>query len=151
MIVAILKTLFNRDLKRLIAELEQYKTEADIWKLNGEIKNSAGNLCLHLVGNLNTYIGSVLGKSGYLRNRDLEFSLKDIPREELVQMVGNTINMINETFDDFDESNLEIDYPVLVFETKTTTAYFLVHLATHLSYHLGQVNYHRRLVGNNIT
>ena len=146
MIIDTVKTLLNRDLKRLIAEIEQYNTEADIWKITGQINNSAGNLCLHLVGNLNTYIGKELGKTGYVRNRELEFSLKDVPRQELIQKVEETIKMINQTLDNFDEEILETEYPVLIFDHKTSTEYVLVHLATHLTYHLGQINYHRRLI-----
>lgn len=143
-----LKYLFNRDLKRLISEIEQYSNEDDIWKIKGQLNNSAGNLCLHIVGNLNTYIGKELGKSNYIRNRDLEFSSKNIPRQELIQKVENTIVMINETLDHFDETLLETEYPVLVFENKTSTGYLLVHLTTHLTYHLGQINYHRRMIEN---
>jgi uncharacterized damage-inducible protein DinB len=141
-----LKILFNRDLKRLINEIEQYINEDDIWKIKGLINNSAGNLCLHIVGNLNTYIGKELGKTGYIRNRELEFSLKYVPRQELIQKIENTIVIINETLDNFDESFLETEYPVLVFDDKTSIGYLLVHLTTHLSYHLGQINYHRRLI-----
>lgn len=146
MIIDSLKILFNRDLKRLITEIEEYKTEADIWKVKGQINNSAGNLCLHLVGNLNTYIGKELGRTDYIRNRDAEFSSKDIPRQELIQMVENTIEMINQTFDNFNENILETEYPILVFDKKTSVEYLLVHLTTHLTYHLGQLNYHRRQI-----
>lgn len=148
MIIDTLKILFNRDLKRLITEIEQYKIEADIWKVKGQINNSAGNLCLHLVGNLNTYIGKELGKTGHLRNRELEFSLKNVPRQELIHKVENTIEMINQTLDNFDDNLLETEYPILVFDHKTSTEYLLVHLTTHLTYHLGQINYHRRLIEN---
>jgi hypothetical protein len=143
-----LKILFNRDLNRLRNEIEQYKNEDDIWKVEGEIKNSAGNLCLHLVGNLNTYIGKELGKLEYVRNRELEFSLKNVPRQELIQKIENTIKVINETMDNFDEILFETEYPILVFDHKTSTEYLLVHLTTHLAYHLGQINYHRRLIEN---
>jgi len=146
MIIDNLKILFNRDLKRLITEIEKYKTESDIWKVSGEISNSAGNLCLHLVGNLNTYIGRELGKTGYLRNRELEFSAQGVPRQELIQRVENTIEMINQTLDSLDENLLETEYPILVFDEKTSTEYLLIHLTTHLTYHLGQINYHRRLM-----
>jgi uncharacterized damage-inducible protein DinB len=148
MIIDTLKILFNRDLNRLITEIEQYKNEADIWKVTGQISNSAGNLCLHLVGNLNTYIGRELGKTEYLRNRELEFSAKDVPRQELIQKVENTIEVINETLDNCNENVLKTEYPILVFDNKTSTEYFLVHLTTHLTYHLGQINYHRRLIEN---
>ena len=74
-----LKSLYNRDLNKLKFEIESYKDERSIWAVDKTISNSAGNLCLHLVGNLNAYIGAELGKTSYVRNRDLEFSLKDIP------------------------------------------------------------------------
>lgn len=146
MLIETLKKLFNRDLHRLLAELAQYNTEADIWKVKGQISNSAGNLCLHLVGNLNTYIGKELGGTGYVRNREREFSAKNIPREELVQLVTNTIEMIDRTLDNLNEDLLATEYPILVLEQKTSVEFLLVHLCTHLAYHLGQVNYHRRLV-----
>lgn len=146
MIIDTVKALFNRDLNRLIAEIEQYDNEADIWKVRRNINNSAGNLCLHLVGNLNTYIGAELGNTGYLRNRELEFASKNVPRQDLIQKVSNTLKMINQTLDNLDEELLKTEYPVLIFEHKISIEYLLVHLATHLSYHLGQINYHRRLV-----
>jgi uncharacterized damage-inducible protein DinB len=148
MVTNTLKTLFNRDLKRLINEIELYHNEADIWKVKGQINNSAGHLCLHLVGNLNTYIGKELGHTGYVRNRELEFSSEPIPRQKLIQNVKNTIEIINQTLDNFDENLLEAEYPIMVFEQKTSTEFFLIHLTTHLSYHLGQINYHRRLIEN---
>ncbi|MBV4360651.1 DUF1572 family protein [Pinibacter aurantiacus] len=146
MLTETLRTLFNRDLNRLRSEIEQYKNEEDIWKIDGQIKNTAGNLCLHLVGNLNTYIGKELGKTGYVRNRELEFSLKNVPRKELLEKIDDTIAMINQTFEWLDEKALAAEYPVLVFEEMTSTEYLLVHLTTHLTYHLGQINYHRRLI-----
>lgn len=141
-----LKILFDRDLKRLRNEIEQYNNETDIWKIEVQINNSAGNLCLHLVGNLNTYIGKELGNTGYVRNRELEFSLKNVPIQELLEKIDNTIEMIDQVLDHLDQALLEKEYPILVFEQKTTTEYFLIHLTTHLSYHLGQINYHRRLI-----
>lgn len=149
MIIDTLKTLFNRDLKRLIIEIELYNNEADIWKINGQINNSAGHLCLHLVGNLNTYIGKELGHTGYVRNRELEFSSEPVPRPELIQSIKNTIVMIHGVLDNFDKNLLEAEYPILVFDHKTSTEFMLVHLSTHLAYHLGQINYHRRLIETN--
>ena len=146
MLIDTLKILFNRDLHRLKTEIEQYNNEADIWKIKGQIKNSAGNLCLHLVGNLNTYIGKELGNTAYVRNRNAEFSLKDIPRQELISKIDDTIKIIDQSLDNLEESQLASEYPVLVFEEKTSTEFLLIHLATHLSYHLGQINYHRRLI-----
>ncbi len=141
-----LKKLFNRDLHKLKTEIESYQNEANLWIIDQSIANSAGNLCLHLIGNLNTYIGAALGNSGYIRNRDLEFWLKDVPREELLIKIDDTLNIVNQTLDKITTEELEAEYPLLVLEGKTSTGYFLTHLATHLAYHLGQINYHRRLL-----
>jgi hypothetical protein len=149
MLSQILQALFVRDLKKLKQELELYKNEADIWKIEKQIANPAGNLCLHLVGNLNTYIGATLGNTGYIRHRDLEFSLRDVPRKELIEKVEATISMIEKVMPTVSDEILKEEYPLLVLAEKTSTEYFLVHLAVHLGYHLGQVNYHRRLVSAN--
>lgn len=146
MIIESLKSLYNRDLNKLKLEIESYKSEESIWEIDKNISNSAGNLCLHLVGNLNTYIGAELGKTGYIRNRELEFSLKNIPRKELIEKVASTIKMIDSTLDKLSQEDLEKDYPTEPLGYKMTTEYFLIHLLSHLDYHLGQINYHRRLL-----
>ena len=146
MLIETLKSLFTRDLLRLRSEIELYKKEDNIWKIEKNISNSAGNLCLHLIGNLNAHIGKEIGKTGYIRNRDLEFSLKNVLQKELLSRIDETILMVKTALDNLDEGNLTSEYPVLVFDKKTSTEYMLVHLATHLAYHLGQINYHRRLI-----
>jgi uncharacterized damage-inducible protein DinB len=146
--IQVLQSLFNRDLEKLKIEISLYVNEEKIWDIDKDIANSAGNLCLHLVGNLNTFIGVQLGDSDYIRNRDLEFSAKGIARTELLKMVDGTIAVINKTLENLDENELDEDFPIVVFKEKTTIEYMLIHLATHLGYHLGQVNYHRRLLDN---
>ncbi|MDI5897556.1 DUF1572 family protein [Flavobacterium yafengii] len=146
MLIESLKTLFNRDLIKLKNEIESYQNESDIWKIQKGIANSAGNLCLHLVGNLNTYIGAEFGKTGYIRNRPLEFSLKDIPRAELLSKIEETIVVVDNALNSISEVELKKEYPLLVFKDKTSTEFMLIHLTTHLAYHLGQINYHRRLL-----
>jgi hypothetical protein len=146
MLLETLNSLFHRDLTRVNTELSQYRDEQLIWAVPPGIANSAGNLCLHLIGNLNTYVGAELGQTGYVRQRDLEFSLRDVPRPVLLAQLNETITTVNRTLTALDESVLDEEYPLLVFEKKTSTGYLLVHLATHLAYHLGQINYHRRLV-----
>ena len=141
-----MKTIFKRDLNKLKQEIELYQSEKNLWRIDKSILNSSGNLCLHLVGNLNTYIGAILGQSDYIRNRDQEFSLKDIPQKELIQKIEDTIVVVDRVMSMLKESDLQKEYPILVLAEKTSTEYFLVHLAAHLSYHLGQVNYHRRLL-----
>jgi uncharacterized damage-inducible protein DinB len=146
MITQDLKLLFHRDLEKLKQEILAYQNESTIWKVEKNISNSAGNLCLHLIGNLNTYIGAVLGNTGYIRHRELEFSLKDVLRLELVQKIEDTLKVIENVLDKVSQEQLEQEYPMQVLATKTTTQYFLIHLLAHLNYHLGQINYHRRLL-----
>lgn len=146
MLTDTLKALFIRDLTQLKEELEQYSNEDHIWRVDRNILNSSGNLALHLIGNLNTYIGAVLGNTGYIRNRPEEFSLKNVPRQELISKLESTIEVIDTVFSSLNEDQLNAEYPQVVFERIVSTEYFLVHLAMHLSYHLGQVNYHRRLL-----
>lgn len=150
MLPEILKTLFKRDLSKLRAEISLYKNPAAIWLTDKAIANSAGNLCLHLVGNLNTFIGAVLGNTGYVRHRELEFSLKGIPASELLSKIEATMEVVEKTLNQITDEQLAAEFPVLVFENTTTTAHMLTHLATHLGYHLGQVNYHRRLLDNQL-
>ena len=138
--------LFRRDLTKLNAEIELYNEEQDLWLLKNEINNAAGNLSLHVVGNLNHFIGAVLGKTGYIRQRDLEFSLKDIPKAALLKDIETTIVMVETVLSGLNEEDLKKDYPLMVFNETMTTEYFLTHLTTHLAYHLGQINYHRRLI-----
>lgn len=146
MLIETLKSLFNRDLNQLKVEIESYQNESQLWAIDKSISNSAGNLCLHLIGNINTYIGAEIGKTGYIRDRPLEFSLKDIPKTELIAKINDTILVVNNALDRLTKDDLDAIYPQIVFEKEMTTEFFLVHLSTHLAYHLGQINYHRRLI-----
>lgn len=146
MITESLKSLYNRDLNKLKSEIEAYQNEENLWKTDKNIANSAGNLALHLVGNLNHFIGTHLGNTGYVRHRDLEFSLKDVPRAELIEKVEATATMIDSVLSQLSDDDLKKEYPLVVFESTMTTDYFLIHLIAHLDYHLGQINYHRRLL-----
>lgn len=146
MLLETLIKLFSRDLNKLKAEVQLYKDEANLWRTSKDVTNSAGNLCLHLVGNLNAYIGAALGHTGYIRQRDLEFSLKDISRDELLNQVDEVMLTVNNTLTNLAVDDLRKEYPIDVFNEKMTTEYFLIHLSTHLVYHLGQINYHRRLL-----
>jgi len=146
MLLETLKSLFNRDLLRLKSEINLYKDESKIWIVENNITNSAGNLCLHLIGNLNTYIGAEFGKTNYIRNRELEFSLKNISKKELIDQIDSTILVVEMSLNTITEEQLKNEHQILVFDKKTTLEYLLVHLTTHLTYHLGQINYHRRLL-----
>ena len=150
MTIQALQELFERDLKRLSNEVTQYKNEKKLWETDGDIKNSAGNLVLHLCGNLQHFIGAILGKSSYIRRRDDEFNLKNKPVSELKSEIEKTRNVVTETLSELKPELLDKPYPVKVFadNQKVNTTFFLIHLSGHLNYHLGQVNYHRRLLDN---
>ena len=148
MIVDTLIKLFERDLNALKKEMELYKDEKTMWLTPEGISNSAGNLCLHLIGNLNHFIGAGLGDSGYVRQRELEFSLKNVSRAELIQQVDDAKVMVSLILKKVTEADLQKQYTHQVFKAPMTTAFFLGHLSTHLAYHLGQLNYHRRLLDN---
>lgn len=141
-----IKSLFTRDLNKLKTEIESYQIEESLWKIDKNISNSGGNLCLYLVGNFNHFFGAILGNSGYVRNRELEFSLKNIPRTELAQQIEATLNIVISTLDQLSEDDLAKEYPIEPLGYKMTTEYFLIHLFGHLGYHLGQINFHRRLL-----
>jgi len=139
--------LFERDINKLIEEINLYKNEEDIWKIKEGISNSSGNLTLHLLGNLNHFIGATLGNTGYVRERDKEFSLKNIPRIQLVEDLKKVTEVVKDTVTRLSDKDLEKDFPVPLNDKTLSTSFVLLHLLGHFSYHLGQVNYHRRLIG----
>ena len=139
-------TLFNRDLNRLYKDIEAYTDEALLWQQAEGISNSAGNLCLHLVGNLNEYIGRQIGQTPYQRNRPLEFSATGVSQKDLLARVKNTQEVVEKTLNSMKNEQLSDKYPENVMGYDMTVLYFLVHLNGHLNYHLGQINYHRRIL-----
>lgn len=138
--------LYGRDILKLRDEISAYRNENAVWVTGGEISNSAGNLCLHLIGNLNHFIGAQLGNSEYVRKREEEFSLKNIPLQELLAAIDKTREVVLNTLAAMDEKALELDFPEKRNGVTHHTDFMLLHLLAHLNYHLGQVNYHRRLL-----
>lgn len=140
--------LFNRDLTRLYKEIDAYTDELILWQKAEGISNPAGNLCLHLIGNLNEYIGRQLGQIPYERNRPLEFSATNIPKKDLLEMISATQKVVEGSIKKLKSAQYKEKYPENVLGYDMTVHYFLVHLNGHLNYHLGQINYHRRLLIN---
>ena len=126
-----------------------YQHDRSLWQTPAGITNSAGTLVLHLAGNLRHFIGAVLGKPEYKRNRDAEFSTKDLSREQLRAEVQATISDLERAFDKITSAQLESPYPILIQERRVRTVDWLVHLSVHIGYHLGQIDYHRRLLTPN--
>lgn len=148
MLNQILIDIYKRDLAKLKAEIELYSNEADLWRVDGKIANSAGNLTRHLAGNLRHFFGAILGDTGYVRDRDREFSEVGVSRADLLADVDQAAADVIATLEKLTADDLARTYPIEVFGHPMTTEFFLVHLATHLNYHLGQINYHRRLLGS---
>ena len=142
----ILVEIYERDLKALKKEIESYADESKLWVIEKQISNSAGNLCLHIIGNLNHFVGNVLGNTGYIRKRDEEFSQKNIPAKELLEKLDKTIEVVKTTFASLKTADLEKEFPLEIMGKRASTEFWLVHFSCHLSYHLGQINYHRRLL-----
>ncbi len=140
------KEVYLKNLNSLMTEISLYEREEDIWKIDTGILNSAGNLTLHLMGNLNYFIGTYLGDTGYVRDRDREFADKDIPKLQLMSDLNETINMLDITLSNLTDQDLLQVYPTDKFGVGKTTGYILTYLLAHFNYHLGQINYHRRLL-----
>lgn len=141
-----LSPFFERDLLRLKDEVTLYKNEADLWVVKPHISNSAGNLCLHLIGNLNHFIGATLGNTGYVRERDKEFTQKNIPRAQLLADIDAVIVVVKNVLGNLPEETYGTEFPLPVANNRMSTQQMLVYIFAHLSYHLGQINYHRRLI-----
>ena len=138
--------LYERDLQRLQNEIAAFTHPEHLWQTTGQVKNSAGNLALHLAGNLSTYIGKNLGGKPYERNREAEFSLKNVSQQELLNQIAAVEIVVRTTLQALKPDDLNQTYPEEVLGYKMTTGYFLMHLLAHLSYHLGQINYLRRIL-----
>lgn len=137
---------YNMKLDSLQKEIQDYKSEESVWKVSDGITNSGGNLCLHLIGNLNHFIGANLGKTGYVRKRDLEFSDTGVSREKLLAEIENVRNTVTATLEGLSEEDLASKYPENLFDKNLSSGEVLAYMSGHFSYHLGQINYHRRLL-----
>ena len=137
---------FLRDLNKLKEEIQLYKNENDLWKVESEIQNSAGTLALHLIGNLKHFIGAQIGFTGYVRNRDREFSDRNISREKIVFEVEEAISIVKTVLPTIKDEDFSKEFPLEMYGAKRNTGYIILSLSTHFCYHLGQINYHRRLL-----
>jgi hypothetical protein len=141
-----LAALFSRDLTRLIQELRAFPDTTTIWRTTPGVTNSAGTLALHLEGNLREYVGRQLGQIAYTRQRPLEFSTRGVEQAELIARLETVKEMVPRVIGALTEPQLDADYPEAVLGKPVSARFFLIHLAGHLNYHLGQVDYLRRFV-----
>jgi hypothetical protein len=141
-----LAALFSRDLARLIQELQAFPTDETLWQRAPGVKNSAGNLTLHLEGNLREYIGRQLGQVAYGRVREQEFRLNGVSRYDLVKRMEQVKDLVVRVIAQLSDSELAATYPERVLEAPLSSLDFLVHLHGHLNFHLGQIDYLRRIL-----
>lgn len=146
MVKEALKALFQRDLNKLKQEITLYKKDENLWKVENSIKNSGGNLCLHIIGNLKTYVGNGLSNIGYVRQRDLEFSSKNVERDKMLAEIEETMEIVDSAIEELTDEDLEGKFPVEFWSKESDMVHVLIHLHAHLNYHLGQINYHRRIL-----
>ena len=141
MLNSILANFYERDLRKLIEEVNLFRDEENLWRTAGSIKNASGNLVLHIIGGTNYLFGTILAQTGYVRNRDLEFIQKGVARKDLVAQLEELIPMVTRTVS---VQDMEVEYPIPFDDAKRTNGYVLMQLLAHLNYHLGQANYLRR-------
>ncbi len=141
-----LANFYERDIRKLIEEIHLFKNEEDLWRTAGLVRNSCGNLTLHIIGGLNYLIGATLAKTNYVRNREQEFIRKDVQRKELVAQLEALILTINQTLNALTPEQMNAEFPIFFDKPKTSINYVLVQLLAHLNYHLGQINYLRRVL-----
>lgn len=139
---------FTKDLESLAKEIELCDEETTLWRVAPGITNSIGNLTQHLIGNLNHFIGATLGETGYVRNRDAEFSERYLTKAEMISELGKTAEMLREVLGSLTREQLDKTYPYETFGYSMTTNHMITKLASHLGYHLGQINYLRRIIQN---
>lgn len=142
-----LNQLFQRDLEKLGQELQAYSSEENLWIVDKEISNSSGNLTLHIFGNLRQFIGLDFGGIAYERNRDREFGAKGVPLSALLLELEEVKKIVSSSLLGLNPIRMGDKSLHAFFGHQMSIGFFLIHLYGHLNYHLGQVNYHRRLLG----
>jgi hypothetical protein len=146
MLSATLAAVVTRELDALRRELEAYPDEASIWRVAPGVANSGGVLTRHLCGNLQHYLGAVLGGSGYRRDRESEFKAPPVPRAALLAEIATTEGAARRALEGLAPARLDTPFPEPVAGLTFQTGDLLVHIVVHLGFHLGQVDAHRRLL-----
>lgn len=142
----ILAEIMRRDLEILAGELVVLPEE-ELWRVAAGVRNPVGTLALHMCGNLQHFIGSELGGTGYRRDREAEFARRGVSRDELLSLIEETRIMLAEVLPRIPSHRLSEPMPGAPTRFQgRSVEFFLAHLSSHLAYHLGQVNYLRRIL-----
>lgn len=138
--------ILRRDLAAVRRSVEAYPDDASLWAQHPGFPNAGGTLALHVAGNVRHYVGAVLGRSGYVRDRDAEFSRRGVPRHAVVAEIEEARSAVERALRSLGDEALAGPYPLPISGRTVSMMDFLVHLTTHLAFHLGQLDYHRRAV-----
>jgi|ERR1041384_2781872 hypothetical protein len=143
-----LGAMYRRDLTRLAQHIEAFPDDAALWQTHPAVTNSAGNLALHIEGNLREFVGRQIGGNTYTRKRDLEFSSKGVSQQELLSRLADLKTLIPPIIENLSPEQLQTQYPQTIFERPTSTQELLISLYGHLNWHMGQIDYLRRIITN---
>jgi hypothetical protein len=146
MILPSVIAILDRELRALRREIEAYPDEESLWLQPAGISNSAGTLALHLAGNVQHYMGARLGATDYVRDRPAEFARRNLPRSEVVRQIEAARQSLAAVENRLAESDLPSDFPEVIGNLRFETGDYLIHLVSHFAFHLGQIDYHRRVV-----
>jgi hypothetical protein len=136
--------ILRRDLRCFIREIEAFPDDASLWRTLPGIANGAGNLALHVAGNLRAFVGGVLGGTGYQRNREREFALREGTRASVVAELEAALREVEPGLTALTEASQAAPYPIAVAGHQPPTGRWLLHLVGHTAFHLGQAGYLRR-------
>jgi uncharacterized damage-inducible protein DinB len=146
MLVAAVAAILDRDLQALAREVAAYPDERALWETPSGVMNSGGTLAVHLAGNIRHYFGAKLAGTGYVRDRPAEFASRDVPRATILAQIEEARAAVRAAAARTTDERLGEDYPEVIAGVRVATGEYLVHLVSHFAYHLGQLDYHRRVV-----
>jgi uncharacterized damage-inducible protein DinB len=146
MLVAAVAAILDRDLRAVARQVMAYPDERSLWATPPGVTNSGGTLALHLAGNIRHYLGARLGGTGFVRDRPAEFAARDLPRAIILQQIEEARAAVRAAAARTSDGRLDQDFPEVVGGVRVATGEYLIHLVSHFTYHLGQLDYHRRMV-----
>jgi len=138
------RRVLTRELEALAREVELFPDDDVLWRTVPGVTNSAGNLALHACGNLEHFVGAVLGGTGYVRDRPAEFATRTGRRADVARQLRETAAVVTNAIARVPESALAAPYPEPHDGVQLSCGLFLLHLCVHLAFHLGQAGTLRR-------
>lgn len=145
-LAALVKESVVRELESLrdaVRDLAGPLDERQFWTKPFEPGNSFGHLVLHLTGNLRWFVGAQLGGTGYVREREREFTETNPPaKAEALAGLEEAVATFRRVVEGLSAERLTAPHPTERFGTVVNA---LVHLISHFALHRGQLSYIARL------